>query len=1038
MLPKGPTRRRIKITRLITLMFQTLMSRRGRRVYTLLLMISALSMGQPIRIRLSPSSATLNTGESVQFSAVVQRSDAGVRWTLSHPIGSVSATGLYTAPPSVTSSVSVTVTATSVADSRRSESALVTISPAPRVVSISPVSSNIYAGTSQQFSFSVGTAGGAVWSISPAVGTISTTGLFTAPASVTTATTVYVTATSLTDSTAKATATLEVKPVVSVSISPNRVTVRANGTQSFSATVTGTSNTGVNWSLSTPVGSISTTGVYTAPAVINLAQSITVIATSLVDPNASSRATIALEPPAEVSIKVTPGTISLAALQTQLFLAAVTGLSDPSVTWSLSPQVGTISSGGLYTAPPSIASPQTVYVAATSTQDPSKSGLAQVQLLPASVLMPIEVIGAEGTTREVGVTVPDSANLTSGIVRLDLQVHNLAYENKLAVQVNAGQWIPVNYQTASLQGLSNAYGGFGGGFSTHRLRMALPLGSVVVGANTIRFKYNKADGFSQGVRILKMNIIDGSGNALLGAAQFQQEDPSTWRAPFTDSASLAEGKRLYQEQPLVGRLPNVSGVVPIKARCASCHTKDGRDLKYFSMSNASIRSSAMSHGMSATQGDLIASYIRSLPYASPGRIWNPPYQPGPGLDAKSPEFWSAGAGIDAVLDRDADSLNYIAPGGNTSQLTATANLSAREIPVALQLPDWFHWLPKFHPADSWGDAFTISELNLYSDKIRAVLVPNDPTAYQRSLEAFRLWIPRFYEFIRPRNSPEYQPPWSPDYSTAIYSTAQWVMVQQWSLNQDFGLEGMARAAFGPQADSRAWYSQMAFETSTNALRIPLDSRGIGNGLPATQAYFAYIWYHTQLILNNGNKVQTGNSPIDWGYMHGFVTTLRTYSNSPQAGVSLTLLSKGLQVQENGRGPELGIDGWMPHPPDVTHLLTPQANAVWAAADPAVRRLVTDAFVRQWFQRVKAFAPSQWYKGGWARIDEVPRRNSYGGTFGDRVWYIIPQLRYLGVDPSLSYQIADWAQTVWPAANWSDAKYATCTWRDYYWACSSDQ
>jgi hypothetical protein len=37
------------------------------------------------------------------------------------------------------------------------------------------------------------------------------------------------------------------------------------------------------------------------------------------------------------------------------------------------------------------------------------------------------------------------------------------------------------------------------------------------------------------------------------------------------------------------------------------------------------------------------------------------------------------------------------------------NLNPREIPIALQLPDWSQWLPRVHPRDAWGSDFTESE-----------------------------------------------------------------------------------------------------------------------------------------------------------------------------------------------------------------------------------------------------------------------------------------------------------------------------------------
>jgi hypothetical protein len=48
-----------------------------------------------------------------------------------------------------------------------------------------------------------------------------------------------------------------------------------------------------------------------------------------------------------------------------------------------------------------------------------------------------------------------------------------------------------------------------------------------------------------------------------------------------------------------------------------------------------------------------------------------------------------------------------------------------------------------------------------------------------------------------------------------------------------------------------------------------------------------------------------------------------------------------------------------------------------------------------------------------------------GDFGAQTWYTIPQLRYAGVNQTLINQLAAWAQTVWPAANWSATTTATC-------------
>jgi hypothetical protein len=91
---------------------------------------------------------------------------------------------------------------------------------------------------------------------------------------------------------------IEIVPqsVVSVALNPSTVTLPASQTQQFTATVTGSSNTAVTWSLSPAVGQISATGLYTAPASVASAQSVTVIATSAADSSKTGKATVSLQP----------------------------------------------------------------------------------------------------------------------------------------------------------------------------------------------------------------------------------------------------------------------------------------------------------------------------------------------------------------------------------------------------------------------------------------------------------------------------------------------------------------------------------------------------------------------------------------------------------------------------------------------------------------------------------------------------------------------------------------------------------------------
>ena len=156
-----------------------------------------------VTVSVSPSSTNLATDATQQFTATVTgTTNTAVTWSAS--CGTVTASGLYTAP---TAAGSCTVTATSQADSTKSASATVTVTSPVVAVSISPVSASLQTGSTQQFTaYVTGSSNTAVtWSASG--GTVSTNGLYTAPA---TAGTYSVTATSQADSTKSASATVTV------------------------------------------------------------------------------------------------------------------------------------------------------------------------------------------------------------------------------------------------------------------------------------------------------------------------------------------------------------------------------------------------------------------------------------------------------------------------------------------------------------------------------------------------------------------------------------------------------------------------------------------------------------------------------------------------------------------------------------------------------------------------------------------------------------------------------------------------------------
>ena len=107
---------------------------------------------QPTAVTVSPSSATVQTGGVQQFTATVSPSGANqaVTWSLSGTgctgasCGTIDATGKYTAPASVPNPPTVTVRATSVADSAKAAIAAINImtavnNPIPTINAFSPL-----------------------------------------------------------------------------------------------------------------------------------------------------------------------------------------------------------------------------------------------------------------------------------------------------------------------------------------------------------------------------------------------------------------------------------------------------------------------------------------------------------------------------------------------------------------------------------------------------------------------------------------------------------------------------------------------------------------------------------------------------------------------------------------------------------------------------------------------------------------------------------------------------------------------------------
>ncbi len=128
------------------------------------------------------------------------------------------------------------------------------------------------------------------------------------------------------------------------------------------------------------------------------------------------------------------------------------------------------------------------------------------------MLLPIEVLGANSTP--VSRTAALHAGQAESVRSLWLQIHGLRYADQASVQVNASAWIPLNNNTVTIAEPGRSFGGIGGGFATLVMTLPLPNGTVVGGANTIRFRFNQTDGVVSAYRVLAWNFLTVEGKKL--------------------------------------------------------------------------------------------------------------------------------------------------------------------------------------------------------------------------------------------------------------------------------------------------------------------------------------------------------------------------------------------------------------------------------------------------------------------------------------------------------------------------------------------
>ena len=329
-----------------------------------------------ITVTVVPATASVLLGDPLTFTATVANTaNTAVSWSVNGipggnaTVGTIDADGVYTAPANLPSPVSVSVQATSAADTSKNSTSLVTITSGISV-SVSPQTMPVELGASRPFTATVNSAGNpnrsVTWVISgsgctgAACGTVDSSGTYTAPQIFISPPSVSLTAISVADPSKSGTGTITVTSLFSLAVvGPSSVTTGNTATYAATLTPAAGSNPSrvISWSVAgtgctgVTCGTISSGGAYTAPSLPPSPATVQIIATPQADPSKATSVSVSILAVIGVSISPSAAAVPLGAARP--FQATVTGAQNTNVTWDVNGVVGGNSTVGLILKSPS-------------------------------------------------------------------------------------------------------------------------------------------------------------------------------------------------------------------------------------------------------------------------------------------------------------------------------------------------------------------------------------------------------------------------------------------------------------------------------------------------------------------------------------------------------------------------------------------------------------------------------------------------------------------------------------------------------------
>ena len=335
------------------------------------------------QILVSPSSATVEVTQQLQFSAsgydMFGNEVGGLTftWATTGGIGTVTSGGQFTAGSSVSSG---TVTAS--AGGVQGTAIVDIVAGWVHHIVIAPSSVGLIVDETQQFTataydaFDNPLSLSFTWSVTGSIGTVTSSGLFTAGIQ-TGSGSVVASADGVSGS---ADVTVGSGPVHVIAVTPSTLSIQCGGTQQFAAEAYdqyGNPISGLlfDWSVEGPIGTVDSSGLFTAGTSVEEGQVLASYG------SAEGTAAVTLTPGPVAYVLVAPTAASVQVDESHQFTAVAYDEYDNEVegvifTWSATTSIGTIDQNGMFVAGQSVA------VGEVSAVTEGITGYADVQILP--------------------------------------------------------------------------------------------------------------------------------------------------------------------------------------------------------------------------------------------------------------------------------------------------------------------------------------------------------------------------------------------------------------------------------------------------------------------------------------------------------------------------------------------------------------------------------------------------------------------------------------------------------------------------------